>query len=82
MDRAQLHKRFEGRHPGTLHLIGLFATDHLPTHLRPISQICQDAAVQLVEQLGDGPELTAGLRKLREAKDCFVTQAVEDSEGP
>lgn len=27
--------------------------------------------------LPDGPELTAGLRKLLEAKDCFVRAAVD-----
>lgn len=26
----------------------------------------------MIEVLPDGPELTAGLRKLLEAKDCFV----------
>lgn len=30
--------------------------------------------------LSDGPELTAGLRKLLEAKDCFVRQAIKDQE--
>lgn len=34
----------------------------------------------LLEVLGDGPELTAGLRKLREAKDCLVLQSLEDGD--
>lgn len=29
----------------------------------------------MIRELPDGPELTAGLRKLLEAKDCFVRQA-------
>lgn len=31
----------------------------------------------MVDQLPDGPELTAGLRKLLEAKDCFVRAALD-----
>lgn len=31
-----------------------------------------------VHNLKDGPELTTGLRKLLEAKDCLVRQAVID----
>jgi len=38
-------------------------------------------AEHLLEILGDGIELTAGLRKLREAKDCFVLQALDDIPG-
>jgi hypothetical protein len=30
----------------------------------------------MISELPDGPELTAGLRKLLEAKDCFVRQAL------
>jgi len=33
-------------------------------------------AYNLVDQLEDGPEFTAGLRKLLEAKDCFVRAAL------
>ena len=29
--------------------------------------------------LGDGPELSAGLRKLLEAKDCLVRQSILDA---
>jgi hypothetical protein len=32
----------------------------------------------LADQLADGPELSAGLRKLVEAKDCLVRQRVVD----
>ncbi len=66
-----------GRHPGTIHLMRLFAWAHLPAGLASISRPCGELAVEMLARLGDGPELTAGLRKLREAKDCFVTQAVE-----
>lgn len=68
----------DGRHPGTQHFASLFAYDHLPPHLRDISAQISVVAQNMVDHLADGPELTAGLRKLVEAKDCFVRQAVID----
>lgn len=68
------------RHPGTQHVLDLFSYDHLPTgELRTTSGMCSLFAHQMASWLGDGPELTTGLRKLLEAKDCFVRQAVIDS---
>lgn len=67
------------RHPGTLHLLNQFEWKHLRPHLRPVSQHCGELANDMVNRLSDGPELTAGLRKLLEAKDCFVRQAVIDA---
>lgn len=67
----------DGRHPGTLHFEPLFAFDHLPAGpLRTTSELCAALAEGLVSYLPDGPELTAGLRKLLEAKDCFVRAAL------
>lgn len=70
------------RHPATEHLLSLFAYEHLPPHLREVSKPCAVLAYDMAGTLGtleDGPELTTGLRKLLEAKDCFVRQAVIDS---
>lgn len=67
------------RHPATQHFADLFAYDHLPPYLRAVSKQCHDLAVWQIEALQDGPELSAALRKLREAKDCFVTQRVIDA---
>lgn len=67
-----------GRHPSTQHFDPLFAHKHLPGRLGFISKQCADLADLLIAALGDGPELSAGLRKLLEAKDCFVRQAVID----
>lgn len=67
-----------GRHPGTLHLLDLFEYRHLPPHLAVISAKFEVLACDLVIRLSDGPELSAGLRKLVEAKDCAVRQAVID----
>lgn len=68
----------KGRHPGTVHFAALFAYDHLPAHLQTVSKPCHDLAVRMIQTLNDGPELSTGLRKLREAKDCFVSQRVID----
>lgn len=62
----------EGRHPSTRHFAPLFAYSHLPDHLRGVSQDCAELAQDMVDRLLDGPELSTGLRKLLEAKDCFV----------
>ena len=68
--------RLVGRHPSTTHFEPLFAYDHLPPHLQAVSKPCHDLAEQMIDALPDGPELTAGLRKLLEAKDCYVRVAV------
>lgn len=54
-----------------------FAYEHLPPHLRRYSQPVAALARQMVESLPAGAERNAGLRKLLEAKDCFVRAAVE-----
>jgi len=67
----------EGRNPGIAHLLRYFSWSHLPEHLQPISGRMAETAVRMVLNLPDGPELTAGLRKLLEAKDCFVRAALD-----
>lgn len=69
-----------GRHPGTMHFVELFAIDHLPEPLRTVSMYSGHLAAAMMRELDDGPELSAGLRKLLEAKDCFVRQCVIDRE--
>jgi hypothetical protein len=61
-----------GRHPGTAGIAQFFAYEHLREDLQAISKPCHDLAEAMIIALPDGPELTAGLRKLLEAKDCFV----------
>jgi hypothetical protein len=65
------------RHPGVISLLGFFEFTHLPAHLQVISRPCAELANDMVHELGDSAELTAGLRKLLEAKDCFVRAALE-----
>ena len=67
---------FVGRHPGTLGLIRFFEHQHLPETLQQFSKPCADLAAEMVRTIPDGPELSAGLRKLLEAKDCFVRAAL------
>lgn len=62
-------------HPATAEILRFFEYDHLPEHLQPISRHFAGLAHTLAEEL-DGPEVTAGLRKLLEAKDCFVRAKV------
>lgn len=69
----------DGRHPSTLHVLRYFTYDHLPAgDMRDRSHDCADLAYATARLLPDGPELTAGLRKLLEAKDCFVRAAMDD----
>ena len=66
------------RHPSTAHLLQYFTHAHLPAGpLRDVSGQLGSLARDMVAQLPDGPELTAGLRKLLEAKDCFVRAALD-----
>ena len=67
-----------GRHPGVAHFEKLFAYSHLPSGiLRDTSAHLNALACTMVRTLPDGQELTAGLRKLLEAKDCFVRAALD-----
>jgi hypothetical protein len=63
-------------HPATAAILRFFEYDHLSMERsRDVSQGFHDLARDLIDDLGDSPhgaEVTAGLRKLLEAKDCFV----------
>jgi hypothetical protein len=67
----------EGRHPATQQICRWFEYDHLPPALREVSRHSMEQAEAMLTLLPDGPELTAGLRKLVEAKDCFVRAAID-----
>ena len=64
-----------GMHPATAELLRYFEWEHLPEHLQAISRPCGELAAAMAKTLS-GPELTVGLRKLLEAKDCFVRAAL------
>lgn len=49
---------------------------HLQAVVKPIDALAQEMDTALVE----GAEKTAGMRKLIEAKDCFVRARIEQDE--
>ena len=49
-----------------------FQCTHLPEHLQAVSKPIGDLAEKMNRELPEGSEKSAGLRKLLEAKDCFV----------
>jgi hypothetical protein len=65
-------EEFKHRHPATLEVFKFFAYDHLPEPMKSISKANYNLAYHMIYDLPDCPELTAGLRKLLEGKDCFV----------
>ncbi len=54
-----------------------FAHAHLPMRLQAVAKPLGLLASQLESLLPDGPEKSAGMRKLLEAKDCFVRTALD-----
>lgn len=78
-DRPPSVGEWGDRHPSVAHFQPLFDYSHLPAHLQAVSAPFAWLAQNLISVLRDGLELSAGLRKLVEAKDCCVRQAVIDS---
>lgn len=64
------------RHPAVAEVAQWFDCGHLPEHLQLVSALFRNLAVDLLKALPDGPELAVALRKLVEAKDAAVRQAV------
>lgn len=54
-----------------------FTYQHLPAHLQQTSKVIHDLAKSMDDNLPDSAEKSAGLRKLLEAKDCFVRANVD-----
>jgi len=71
-----MEDRLDGRNAATVNVAQFFEFDHLPFDLREVSVDCSRLAHAMIARLPDSPELTVGLRKLLEAKDCFVRAAV------
>jgi len=57
--------------------IKYFSYEHLPPKLQEVSKPMAELAKLMEEMLPDGPEKSAGMRKLLEAKDCFVRASLE-----
>lgn len=70
---------FSDRHPSVQEVVEWFEYDHLTNQtLKLLSEACHDLAVDMVDKLGDHPQLTKGLQHLLEAKDCFVRAGVAE----
>lgn len=54
--------------------------DHLPPHLQAVVKPIDALAREMDTALVEGAEKTAGMRKLIEAKDCFVRARIEQDE--
>lgn len=55
-----------------------FAYSHLPEKLQGVSKPMGELASQMQASLPECPEKSAGMRKLLEAKDCFVRASLEE----
>jgi hypothetical protein len=62
----------ELRHQSVAAILEFFQYDHLSAGLRETSEKCAKLAIEMADTIPEDPELTVGLRKLLEAKDCFV----------
>jgi hypothetical protein len=63
--------------PASERLLIHFTYGHLPEPLRAVSKACADLAIAMADGLDSddpiaGAEVTTGLRRVLEAKDCFV----------
>ena len=61
-------------------ILKFFSYTHLPAELQLVSEPIHTVALQMEANLPDSAEKSAGLRKLLEAKDCFVRAALEKKE--
>lgn len=64
-------------HPAVKAILRYFEWQHLPAHLGAVSRPIAELAEHMANTLPQGPELTTGLRKLLEAKDCLVRAALD-----
>lgn len=58
-----------------------FEYAHLPAHLQEVSKVLCESAEHMDKTLPESAEKTVGLRKLLEAKDCFVRAALDKPKG-
>lgn len=75
---------FHYRHPSTVNILKwLEPNPNLPEGVasKVVSDfaVMADSLLEIIRQ--DSPEVTAGLRKLLEAKDCFVRAALDEKPG-
>jgi hypothetical protein len=61
-------------------MLKYFRYEHLPEHLQEVSKPLGELAKEMDNILPDSREKSAGMRKLLEAKDCFVRAALGDED--
>lgn len=61
-------------HPSVADVLQHFDYEHLPPALQSVSKQFHDLAYEMADTL-EGPQLTIGLHKLLESKDCMVRAA-------
>ena len=57
-------------------ILRYFEYEHLPRQMREVSQMIAEVAEHMEAVLPANAEKSEGLRKLLEAKDCFVRAAL------
>lgn len=67
----------EKRHPAVQDIAAFFEFEHLDEPMRSASESIADVAQEMLDGIpDDSAEFTTGMRKLLEAKDCFVRAAL------
>lgn len=74
---ASAYEAAANHDPEIRRLADYFEYQHLPEHMQHASAPATEMLIQILNTLPSSPELAAGLRKLLEAKDCFVRAAVK-----
>lgn len=64
------------RHPSVEATVRFFEHEYLPEPLKLVAHKCSVLKDDMLDLIEDDPEFTVGLRKLLEAKDCFVRATV------
>ena len=64
--------------PGNYPVLRWLKCEHLNGNAKEIADRCKALAEYVVENGVGGAELAAGLRKLLEAKDCFVRDQIQE----
>jgi len=66
-----------GKAGPAVNILRYFSFMHLPEKLQGLSKEVHDLAMTMNSALPECAEKAAGMRKLLEAKDCFVRAALE-----
>ena len=69
-----------GRHPAVVTLAGYFDARRVGELGRPIAAELEHTARTMLACIPDHPELSVGLRKLLEARECFIRAATDGEE--